>query len=92
LALLVSLPAGGAAEAVQSFRRAGAAGSFAEDLGESATVLMRRWLDAYRRHARQHIVEVGEPYHSSIVDELARLLREYASGKTERALIGVRRG
>lgn len=92
LALLLSLPAGAASDAVRGFREAGADHSFWEDRTAEASVLMRRWLDAYRRHAREHIAEVGEHYHRGLADEIAGLLDAYASGTTERVLIVARRG
>ncbi len=91
LALLLSLPAGSADEVVESFRRAGFGDSFWEDRTVEAAVLMRRWLDAYRRHAREHIAEVGERYHHGLADEISDLLDAYASGATERVLLGARR-
>ena len=91
LALLLSLEAGRADEVVRELWHAGAEHGFQEDVTASASVLMQRWLDAYRRHAPEHIAEVGARYHDSIVDELARLLSEYASGVTERVLIGAQR-
>ena len=92
LALLLSLPASAAGDAVRGFREAGADHSFWENRTAEASVLMRRWLDAYRRHAREHIAEVGERYHRGLADEIAGLLDAYASGTTEHALIGARRG
>lgn len=90
-ALLISLPAGSAAGVARTFQQAGAGDSFCEDLTEGARALMRRWLHSYRRHAKRHIAEIGERYHRGLVDEIARLLDEYASGATERVLIGARR-
>jgi SAM-dependent methyltransferase len=91
LALLLSLPPGHAGEVVESFRRAGFGDSFWEDRTAEAAVLMRRWLDGYRRHAREHIAEVGERYHHGLANEISDLLDVYASGATERVLLGARR-
>jgi SAM-dependent methyltransferase len=91
VALLISLPAGGAGPALEALAAAGLAECFVEDQMEPAAALMSRWREAYRRAASGHIAEVGERVHRGIVDEIDELLVGYREGTTERVLIGATR-
>ncbi|MEE8422107.1 MAG: class I SAM-dependent methyltransferase [Dehalococcoidia bacterium] len=87
LALLVSLPAGAAASALDDLAAAGLIEGFVEDQTEPATALMSRWREAYDRAASRHIAEVGERVHRGLVVEIDGLIVGYREGSKERALI-----
>ena len=88
LAVLLSLDAGVAEQVVATLAEAGLDGCFAESRNAEASVVMERWLAAYRRHERAHSAEVGKRYHRALVDEISELLDGYASGAVDRVLIG----
>lgn len=90
LAVLLSLERGVADQVVATLASAGLDECFAEDRTAEAGALLGRWLNAYRRHSRAHIAEVGERYHRALADEITELLDGYASGAVERVLIGAR--
>jgi SAM-dependent methyltransferase len=87
LTLLISLPAGGAAAALDTLAAGGLAECFVEDQTERATALLSRWREAYRRAASRHIAEAGERVHRGIVDEIDELVEGYRVGTAERVLI-----
>jgi SAM-dependent methyltransferase len=90
LAMLISLPAAGVAVEASRLADAGFRDAWAEDGTAAAIALASRWLAAFRRHAREHVIEVGESYHRGITGELETLLRGYESGRVRRVFLVAR--
>lgn len=87
LGLLLSLAADRGAEIADTLADAGFKGVGLQQLTREASALLRRLRDAYRRHAREHVAEVGLRYHGALLDEIGALLEGYESGRTVRVLV-----
>ena len=92
LAMLISLPEAAVVAETGCLADAGFRDAWAEDCTAAAIALTTRWLASFRRHAREHVLDVGERYHRGITGELEALLRGYESGQLRRVFIVARGG
>ncbi len=87
LALLLNVRQSQAADTSSALRGASFENVRAASVADDASVLMQRWLRAYKRRAREHIAEVGRYNHHALTSEIADLLERYRDGAVERLLI-----
>ena len=87
LAFLLNLPQTPEIDADSEMKLAGFTEVHYQVTSEQSALTMRRWLAAYRKHARAHIAEVGRQYHRALTGELSSLLSQFKKGAVERLLI-----
>lgn len=91
LAFLVSLPREGIREMAWLLREAGFTDVRFEDHTTASEPLLAAWLASFKRHAPQHIAEVGQRYHESLTGEIRRLLEGYRARTAVRVLLDAER-
>ena len=87
LAFLLNLPQTPEIDPFSEMEVAGFADVHCRLVSEQASLTMSRWLDAYRKHERSHIAEVGSRYHTALTGELVSLLDQFRRGAVERVLV-----
>lgn len=87
LAFLLNVPRRQSGDVSRDLRCAGFEDVCAESVVDRASILMRRWLRAYKGRATEHIAEVGRYTHQALTWEMADLLERYHNGTVERLLL-----